>query len=143
MSAAPTPSPAAAPAAAVVAGAAAARRRRLRRWVVIALALLAAIVAVALWRARPVAVAAVQLARAPLVQTLQFSGRVATRSRADVGSTLTGRIEAVLVREGDRVAAGAQIGTVGANAHADGPQLHFELRRNRQPIDPLRHLPPQ
>ena len=109
MSDAPTPSPAAAPAAAVVAGAAAARRRRRRRWVVIALALLAAIVAVVLWRARPVAVAAVQLARAPLVQTLQFSGRVATRSRADVGSTLTGRIEAVLVREGDRVAAGAPL----------------------------------
>lgn len=54
-----------------------------------------------------------------------------------------GHLDRVAVRQGERVAAGAQIGTVGANAHADGPQLHFELRRNRQPIDPLRHLPPQ
>lgn len=40
---------------------------------------------------------------APLVRTLQFSARVATLSRVDVGSTVTGRVEEVLVREGDRV----------------------------------------
>jgi HlyD family secretion protein len=40
---------------------------------------------------------------APLVRTLQFSARVATLSRVDVGSTVTGRVEAVLVREGDQV----------------------------------------
>ena len=42
----------------------------------------------------------------PLVQTLQFSARVATLSRVDVGSTITGRVAQVLVREGDRVRAG-------------------------------------
>lgn len=119
MSAASSQRPAAAPAAdaiaagaaagGIAAGAAAARRRRARRWEAIALTLLAALVAVVLWRARPVAVAAVPVSRAPLVQTLQFSGRVATRSRADIGSTLTGRVEAVLVREGDRVAAGTTL----------------------------------
>jgi HlyD family secretion protein len=30
--------------------------------------------------------------RAPLVRTLQFSARVATLSRVDVGSTVTGRV---------------------------------------------------
>jgi HlyD family secretion protein len=40
---------------------------------------------------------------APLVRTLQFSARVATLSRVDLGSTVTGRVGQVLVREGDRV----------------------------------------
>lgn len=42
----------------------------------------------------------------------------------------------VLVREGDVVEAGAQIATVGATGGVDAPQLHFEIRKSRQPIDP-------
>lgn len=42
----------------------------------------------------------------------------------------------VLVREGDIVEAGAQIATVGATGKVDAPQLHFEIRKSRQPIDP-------
>lgn len=49
---------------------------------------------------------AVQVRAAPLVRTLQFSARVATLSRVDVGSTVTGRVAQVLVREGERVKAG-------------------------------------
>ena len=41
----------------------------------------------------------------PLVRTLQFSARVATLSRVDIGSTLTGRVAQVLVREGAQVRA--------------------------------------
>lgn len=40
------------------------------------------------------------------MRTLQFSARVATASRVDVGSTLTGRVREVLVREGAQVKAG-------------------------------------
>lgn len=43
---------------------------------------------------------------APLVRTLQFSARVATLSRVDIGSTLTGRVAQVLVREGAQVQRG-------------------------------------
>ena len=42
----------------------------------------------------------------------------------------------VLVREGDIVEAGAKIATVGATGKVDAPQLHFEIRKSRQPIDP-------
>ena len=42
----------------------------------------------------------------------------------------------VLVREGDIVEAGAQIATVGATGKVDAPQLRFEIRKSRQPIDP-------
>lgn len=40
---------------------------------------------------------------APLVRTLQFSARVATLSRVEVGSTVTARVDQVLVREGEQV----------------------------------------
>lgn len=43
---------------------------------------------------------------APLVRTLQFSARVETLSRVEVGATVTGRVQEVLVREGDVVRAG-------------------------------------
>ena len=56
------------------------------------------------WRGPQVEV--IEVRRAPLVRTLQFSARVATLSRVDIGSTLTGRVEQVNVREGDAVQAG-------------------------------------
>ena len=43
---------------------------------------------------------------APLVRTLQFSARVATLSRVDVGSTVTGRVAQVRVTEGAPVRQG-------------------------------------
>jgi HlyD family secretion protein len=43
---------------------------------------------------------------APLVRTLQFSARVATLSRVEVGSTITGRVAQVLVNEGAAVRQG-------------------------------------
>ncbi len=49
---------------------------------------------------------AVKLSYAPLVRTLQFSARVATLSRVDVGSTVTGRVAQVLVKEGAQLRQG-------------------------------------
>ena len=46
------------------------------------------------------------LSYAPLIRTLQFSARVATLSRVDVGSTVTGRVARVLVTEGAQVRQG-------------------------------------
>ena len=43
---------------------------------------------------------------APLVRTLQFSARVATLSRVDVGSTITARVAKVLVNDGAQVRQG-------------------------------------
>ena len=55
---------------------------------------------------RPVPVPVVEVGTASLLRTLVFTGRVATTSRVEVGSTLTGRVQAVRVREGDDVTAG-------------------------------------
>ena len=74
-------------------------RRRRWLWLVAAGAVLA--VAVIAWLAlRGPRVDALPLRYAPLVRTLQFSARVSTLSRVDVGATVTGRVAQVLVREG-------------------------------------------
>lgn len=54
-----------------------------------------------------------------------------------------GHLDRVAVRAGDRVDGGAIIATVGASGQVPAPQLHFELRRNRVTVDPLRQLPPR
>ena len=42
----------------------------------------------------------------------------------------------VLVAEGDVIEVGQQIATVGQTGKVDSPQLHFEIRKARKPIDP-------
>lgn len=79
-------------------------RRSTLAWVLLAVALVAAFTA---WRTtRAPSVPAVSTQVAPLVRTLQFSGRVATASRVELGSTLTGRVREVAVAEGALVKAG-------------------------------------
>jgi len=74
------------------------------RWLggVLVLALVAGLAA-AWWASRVPVVPAAELAPAPLVRTLRFSGRVESASRVELGSTLTGRVAEVLVAEGATV----------------------------------------
>ncbi len=46
----------------------------------------------------------------------------------------------ILVKRGARVKRGEIIGRVGSTGSVAGPQLHFEIRQGRRPIDPLSHL---
>jgi len=78
------------------------------RRTILSLAALAAIAVTLLaafgaWRWRAPAVPAMTVQMAPLVRTLLFSARVATASRVEVGSTLTGRVREVAVAEGAMV----------------------------------------
>ena len=73
-------------------------------WLGIALWVLVVLAGLGVWIfQRPPVVEAVTVQAAPLVRTLQFSARVATLSRVEVGSTLTGRVASVEVDEGDTV----------------------------------------
>lgn len=80
----------------------------MRRWIKLLLlfvALVVAVGAVYFWMQRPVPVNVVAVRQGPLVRTLQFAARVEALSRVDLGSTVTGRVTQVRVREGDSVRA--------------------------------------
>ena len=56
-------------------------------------------------------------------------------------TTVYGFLGRVTVKEGDRVAAGERIGLAGQTGLAKGPELHFEVRRAREALDPVAYLP--
>ncbi|MPY74838.1 MAG: peptidoglycan DD-metalloendopeptidase family protein [Alphaproteobacteria bacterium] len=46
----------------------------------------------------------------------------------------------ILVKRGAKVKRGQVIARVGNTGSVGDPQLHFEIRRGRKPVDPMRHL---
>jgi murein DD-endopeptidase MepM/ murein hydrolase activator NlpD len=56
--------------------------------------------------------------------------------------TAYGHLGSLNVTKGDRVAAGQVLGGVGETGYVSQPQLHFEIRKDRKPLNPLTHLPP-
>ncbi|HET6223817.1 MAG TPA: LysM peptidoglycan-binding domain-containing M23 family metallopeptidase [Dongiaceae bacterium] len=48
--------------------------------------------------------------------------------------------DTLLVKRGDKVRRGQPIARVGSTGSVTSPQLHFELRRGADPVDPLKYL---
>ncbi len=51
-------------------------------------------------------------------------------------TTLYGHQAAMYVQPGDRVGQGTRMGVIGSTGYSTGPHLHFEVRRDGEPIDP-------
>lgn len=50
--------------------------------------------------------------------------------------------QTLLVKEGDAISKGQRIAELGST-DADRPKLHFEIRRQGRPVDPMQYLPPR
>ena len=55
--------------------------------------------------------------------------------------TLYAHLSRIKTREGRRVRQGEEIGKIGNTGGSTGPHLHFEVRVNDKPQNPLRYLP--
>ena len=56
-------------------------------------------------------------------------------------SSFYAHLDRILVTEGQYVKRGERIATMGRTGRATGVHLHFELRKNKVPVDPMAFLP--
>jgi len=63
--------------------------------------------------------------------------------RGDKWASFYGHLNGFKVREGQRVYKGQQIGYMGRTGRATGVHLHFEIRHNLRPVNPLHFLGPK
>lgn len=69
-------------------------------------------------------------------------GRHVVIAHANGMMTLYGHLNAYSVKVGQAVHQGDLIGVMGSTGNSSGPHLHFELRVNNTPVDPMAYLPP-
>jgi len=67
-------------------------------------------------------------------------GRMVVIDHGNGWQTVYAHLKRIQVAKGERVRAGAVIGTVGKSGNATGTHLHYEVRRNGQPVDPGPYL---
>ena len=67
-------------------------------------------------------------------------GRVVVLDHGRGYTTLYAHCRSLNVSKGQRVSTGQPIGRVGSSGRATGPHLHFEVRLNNKPINPLQVL---
>jgi murein DD-endopeptidase MepM/ murein hydrolase activator NlpD len=68
-------------------------------------------------------------------------GRVVIVKHRGTYSTVYAHNSRNHVRKGQFVETGQLLAEVGATGRATGPHVHFEIRRDEKPLDPLRYLP--
>jgi murein DD-endopeptidase MepM/ murein hydrolase activator NlpD len=61
-------------------------------------------------------------------------------SHGDTLESLYGHASRILVRAGDRVRRGEVIALSGSSGQSSGPHLHFEVRKNGEPVDPMLYV---
>ncbi len=71
---------------------------------------------------------------------LRGFGNLILVRHADGWVTAYAHAEEILVRRGERVERGQEIARVGRSGGVADPQLHFEIRKGGEPVDPIAHM---
>jgi murein DD-endopeptidase MepM/ murein hydrolase activator NlpD len=74
---------------------------------------------------------------------LRGYGRLIILAHAGGLATVYAHNSQLEVKEGDAVGRGQLIARSGATGHVTAPHLHFEVRKDNRPEDPLKYLPPR
>lgn len=87
------------------------------------------------------------MVRAAASGTVIFAGKAPERfgnlvviDHGNGWHTAYAHLEKVTVKKGETIRAGERIGLGGHSGEATGPELHFEIRQNGQPVDPAPRL---
>ena len=72
---------------------------------------------------------------------LRGFGNLLLLKHSDSWITAYAHNESLLVKRGDKIKKGQIIAKVGSSGSVKDPQLHFELRKGKKAIDPIKHLP--
>jgi len=72
---------------------------------------------------------------------LRGFGNLLLVKHADGYVTAYAHADELLVKRGDKVTRGQAIALVGSTGSVTSPQLHFEVRKGKTPLDPRKHLP--
>lgn len=67
-------------------------------------------------------------------------GKLIIIKHDDGVTTRYGHLNSIDVSEGQNVSRGSFIGTTGATGNVTGPHLHFEVRKNGTPVNPLKFI---
>jgi Peptidase family M23/Putative peptidoglycan binding domain len=86
-------------------------------------------------------IAAARAGRVTWAASLGNWGRLVVIDHGSGVRSMYAHLSRIDVRLGQRVAAGARVGLVGATGDATGPHLHFEVRLRGAAVDPLTALP--
>ncbi len=71
---------------------------------------------------------------------LKDLGNTVLVQHADGTTTVYGNASELSVKKGDKVARGQQIARAGTTGNASAPQVHFEVRKDSNPVDPSKWL---
>ncbi len=71
---------------------------------------------------------------------LKGSGNLVLVRHADRWMTAYAHLDDIAVKNGQTLARGAQLGTVGSSGSVNTPQLHFEVRRGTEALNPVPYI---